>query len=91
MGKTYKDEIASLKRRQRLITHYELISLVESKNPRKDSMRKKLACRILKALKEQNIKSCEEKSRVLTLHEYTMQKEHDRVLKTAKKYQGAIL
>jgi hypothetical protein len=84
MGRTYKDQIKSAQRRQKLISHYELIRLVESQNPRKDSIRKKIAVRNLQALKDQNIKSCEEKSRVLTLHEYAMQCEHERVLKTAK-------
>jgi hypothetical protein len=51
--------------REKLITHYQLASLVESKNPKKDSIRKMLAKRILANV--HNVTDTE-RANVLTSH-----------------------
>jgi hypothetical protein len=55
--------------RQKLITHYQLASLVENKKPKNDIMRKRLASQVLAEFEELTDL---QKASVLTCHELNL-------------------
>jgi hypothetical protein len=73
--------------RARLITHYELAKMVESKNPKSSIMRKRIAAKTIQNIQELSDKEyAEQNASVLTNHEITILQNANRVRRLSLKY-----